>query len=62
MNNKLYCPHCGRCLGECISSDGSAVNKVLISEPTRLRKKHFIHSMKCLKCKQEIYIIMEFID
>lgn len=62
MTNKLFCPHCGRCLGECVSSDDSAISKILISKPTRLRKKHFVHDMKCLKCKRQLYIVMEFID
>ncbi len=62
MNNKLYCPHCGRCLGECVSSDDTAVNRVLVKPPAQTKKKRFIHDMKCVKCKQEIYIVMEFVD
>lgn len=62
MTTKLYCPNCGRCLGECVSSDESAVNRVLIKKPTRLRKKHFIHDMRCIKCKEELFIVMEFTD
>ena len=62
MTNKLYCPHCGRCLGECVSSDDTGVNRVLVAPPARSKKKRFIHDMKCVKCKQEIYIVMEFQD
>jgi len=62
MTNKLYCPHCGRCLGECVSSDETGVNRVLVKPPAHSKKKRFIHDMKCVKCKQEIYIVMEFQD
>ena len=60
MKQKLYCPHCGRCLGECCSSDGSSECRMLVNMPTRLRKKCFVHDMKCMKCKKEVYILMEF--
>ncbi len=62
MNLKLYCPHCGRCLGECVSSDESSNCRILVNKPTRINSKHFIHDMKCVKCKQEVYILMEFKD
>ena len=62
MNIKLFCPHCGRCLGECITSNEQATCRILIKPPEHIKKKHFIHDMKCLKCKNEIYILMEFID
>lgn len=62
MQMKLFCPHCGRCLGECNSSDGQSVCKVLVSPPNRLGKKYFIHDMKCMKCKNEVFILMEFKD
>lgn len=60
MNLKLYCPYCGRCLGECISSDEGSNCRTLIKQPSRMSNKHFIHNMKCMKCKQEIFILMEF--
>lgn len=59
---KLFCPHCGRCLGECNSSNDSSTCKVLVSSPTRIGKKYFVHNMKCIKCKNEIFILMEFKD
>ncbi len=59
---KLICPYCGRCLGECNSSDKTATCKVLIKAPQHLKKKHFIHDMNCVKCKEKIYIVMEFVD
>ena len=60
MDLKLYCPHCGRCLGECNASDNSANCKVMIVRPSRISNKHFIHNMKCVKCKNEVFILMEF--
>ena len=60
MKIKLFCPHCGRCLGECMASDETSDCRVLINQPRKTKKKRFIHSMKCKKCKQEIYIVMEF--
>ncbi len=60
MNLKLYCPHCGRCLGECVSNDEKSNCRILINPPTRATGKHFIHDMKCVKCKNEVYILMEF--
>ena len=35
----MFCPHCGRCLGECTSSDDTCVEKVLIDKPKQLKKK-----------------------
>ena len=60
MKLKLFCPHCGRCLGECMSTDDECDCRVLIKEPRQTKKKRFIHNMKCLKCKNEIFIVMEF--
>ena len=50
MQMKVFCPHCGRCLGECNSSNNEASCKVLVSKPSRAGKKYFIHDMKCMKC------------
>ena len=61
MTDKLYCPYCGRCVGECSSSDLiDTVHKVLTKRPNRLKKNQFIHNMHCYKCKEQIYISMEF--
>ena len=60
MKMLMYCPHCGRCLGECYSNDEKTDCKVLIKSPLRTNKKCFIHNMKCVKCKQEVFILMEF--
>lgn len=62
MKQKLFCPHCGRCLGECLISDDTGECRILINKPTRNKKKSFIHDMKCIKCKQEVFIVMEFKD
>ena len=60
MNVKLFCPHCGRCLGECNTSHDSASCRVLVNPPKYKGKKHFVHNMKCVKCKNEVFILMEF--
>lgn len=62
MEQKIFCPHCGRCLGECFGSDSTSSLKTLIRSPRVTEKKHFIHNMKCVKCKQEVFILMEFKD
>ena len=62
MDIKLYCPHCGRCLGQCLSSSSASRCKVLVSPPNKIKSKYFIHNMKCFKCKNEIYILMGFDD
>ena len=62
MKQKLFCPHCGRCLGECDISDSSGKCKIYPSHPQVKNKKHFIHDMKCVKCKEKVYILMEFED
>lgn len=61
MTTKLYCPVCGRCVGECTASDyDQTISKVLTKKPTRPKKKQIIHDMHCYKCKEQIYISMEF--
>lgn len=62
MKQKLFCPHCGRCLGEGIASDFSGEVSILKTKPFVLKQKHFIHDMKCLKCKQQVFIVMQFDD
>jgi len=59
---KLFCPNCGRCLGECSSSDDESIEKVLTQKPKVIKKKQMIHQMKCVKCKSKLYISMEFIN
>lgn len=61
MTTKIYCPHCQRCLGECTSSDTEqTISKVLVKKPTRPKKKQVIHEMHCYRCKEKIYVSMEF--
>ena len=60
MDVKLFCPHCGRCLGYCTTTDKLGQCKILISKPEKLKEEHFVHNMKCFKCKNEIYILMGF--
>lgn len=62
MKQKIFCPHCGRCLGECDISDSSGSCRLLKKQPLEISKKSFIHDMKCVKCKEQVYILMEFKD
>lgn len=60
MTIKVFCPHCGRCLGDGISSDEKGEVKALVNKPTKLKRKQFIHDAKCIRCKNRVYISMEF--
>ena len=61
MTNKIYCPYCQRCIGECTSSDEQhTINKVLVDKPQRVKKKQVIYDMKCHRCKKQLYVSMEF--
>jgi len=62
MTIKLFCPHCGRCVGECSSTDETTICKILTRMPKAIKKKQCLHSMKCTKCKEALYISMEFVD
>ena len=62
MKQKIFCPHCGRCLGECVANDDSGGVSVLKIAPNTLSKKHLIHDMKCVKCKEQVFITLEFKD
>ena len=62
MENKLHCPHCGRCIGICSSNDETAVSKVLCVKPKRLKKKQMVQGLKCIKCKSIVYVSLEFIE
>lgn len=60
LTTKLFCPYCGRCIGECSSNDESGYCKVLTKSPLKIKKKQMLHSMKCVRCKEPVYISMEF--
>lgn len=62
MKTKMFCPHCGRCLGESITSDETGVVKALVIVPTKLKRKQFIYDVKCVRCKEKVFISMEFVD
>ncbi len=62
MTTKLYCPHCGRCIGICSSSDETGVCKVLIDKPTTTKKKQMVQGVKCIKCKAIDYVLTEFAE
>lgn len=60
MTTKLFCPNCGRCLGEGISSDECSEVKALVKKPLKLKTKQVIYDVKCVRCKERVYISMEF--
>ena len=62
MKQKIFCPHCNRCLGECVVSDSSGDLKVLKHNPEIKAEKHLLHDMKCTRCKEQVYILMQFND
>lgn len=57
--SKLFCPHCGRCLGSSICEENAGVCKVLTDKPKKYKKTQMIHLVKCSKCKNELYVSME---
>lgn len=59
---KMYCPTCGRYLGESKSTDETSIEKVLTTAPKSIRKKQAIYEVKCNKCKKNVFISVEFID
>lgn len=58
----MYCPFCGRYLGESLSTDDSTIEKVLTKIPKKIRKKQAVYDVKCSKCKENVFISVEFID
>lgn len=59
MTTKLYCPHCGRCIGISTSTDEKAVCKVLIDKPDIIKKQQIVQGIKCIKCKAIDFVLME---
>lgn len=59
MKNILFCPNCGRCLGESSSLDENWICKIL-TKPPYPKKHQFILKNTCKKCKTVIYMALEF--
>ncbi len=62
MKQKIFCPYCGRCLGECSANDESGSVEILKSQPKHIKTKQLIHDMKCVKCKEQVFIVLELKD
>lgn len=62
MTTKIYCPCCGRFIGECKSTDEEGICKATLVEPRKTKKKSCYVTNICKKCKSDIYILMEFSD
>ena len=56
---KIYCPHCGRYLGENEVED-TALEKVLTNKP-KPKQKQSTYTQKCKNCKKNVYITVELI-
>ena len=54
---KVYCPACGRCVGELKLKD-KMTHKVLVVEPTS-SKVQSVYNLKCIKCKKQVYVSTE---
>ena len=50
----MYCPTCGRYLGESKSTDETSIEKVLTTAPKSIKKKQAIYEVKCNKCKKNV--------
>lgn len=61
MKTIHFCPCCGRCIGESMSSDDTSQTKVLTNEPMRIKKKQFVIKTTCKKCKSQLYVSLEFV-
>ncbi len=59
---KLFCPSCGRCIGQSTSTDDTSIEKVLLQLPKNIKKKQMIYEVKCIKCKNHVFISAEFLD
>jgi hypothetical protein len=61
MQQKMICPHCGRCIGQFTTSNNEVALEVLESMPLKINKKEGIYDRNCQRCKKQIYIKMQFI-
>lgn len=64
FENKMRCPHCGKCIGVFNSSDEkNSIAKVVKSKPIiEIGQKENAIETKCPRCKEIIYIHIGFKD
>ena len=56
---KIYCPHCGRCIAMRRIKDKRAVSRALCKLPTTEKQNEMIETLKCIKCKEIVYVTYE---
>ena len=63
MEQKMKCPHCGRCLGVCTITNVNESSCTITAKPPKQQsnKEHIFHST-CQRCKNEIYVVMKFLN
>ncbi len=61
MEQKMKCPHCGRCIGFVQSTDDeNSVFSIIKNKPKIIGKKERTFHSTCPRCKEEIYVLMGF--
>ena len=56
---KVYCPYCGRCIAMRSVNNKRAITKVLYGKPTIEKRNEMIEGLKCVKCKNIVYVSFE---
>lgn len=59
MEQKMTCPHCGRCIGFFQSTDvENSSFSITKNKPNNVgTKERFLH-YTCKRCKEEVYILL----
>lgn len=61
MEQKMKCPHCGRCMGFVQSTDDeNSVFSITKNKPKIVGNKQRTFHCTCQRCKEEVYILMGF--
>lgn len=61
MEQRMKCPHCGRCIGFVQSTDvENSVFSITKNKPNIIGKKERIFHCTCQRCKEEVYILIGF--
>ena len=62
MEQRMKCPHCGRCIGFVQSTDDekNTIFSITKNKPKIVGKKERTFHCTCQWCKEEIYILMGF--
>lgn len=62
MEQRMKCPHCGRCIGFVQSTDDekNTIFSITKNKPKIVGKKERIFHCTCQRCKEEVYVLMGF--